>query len=652
MRFTRVLLAALLAAVWACTLAPLASASLPGTGACIGCTVVVGMAQQMALIHKKTATVALKDWCNDLTQNNAVEICNTLGSVLGPLLDLDLALGKSPTHTCVKTVKMCKDETAKCDLFPTWPPKRISTCAFEKATSAESLAALDSQRSDLGFAQALLATDNTLTDFLGYFAARFAELLRYAPKDTTETRTPAEMISALADYAALSSAPAALQAEAAALALVASALSAKNKSFGDANGGTHFALVDKDGDRKSTFAQLRGFDWAGRDCNDWDKDIYPGRKARDSTKPSSVDHNCNGIQGANPATKRSYEEELCAGTQQFGLISVGDSATAHFAAPPAWLDPSKPTGTAYGNIIKVISNEADWPQCSSTTGWESPAGCPEIHGGVNQTSFYQKLRQANRCSHRDYHNVGVNGGSSRNMGPNGGIIDSLVRDQANDHPVILNYALIGNDVCGSNPSRMTSVEDFEKNTIEVLDYMDTKLPAGSQVLLGGLVDGRVLYDTMAELMHPAGMKYKEFYSFLNCLETSPCAGWMNTDKAIRDATTTRARELSNVYSTIIAKKSYRNFNMTYIPTMELFQEVVDAWTAQGRPAQQLIEGLDGFHPSTTSQSLLADKVWNYALSRGLSVPVNPNNAKIEALFGNQGGYTSDVADFDASLFGL
>jgi acyloxyacyl hydrolase len=39
-----------------------------------------------------------------------------------------------------------------------------------------------------------------------------------------------------------------------------------------------------------------------------------------------VDHDCNGIFGVNPNTGNSYEDELCAGTNPYGVIVIGDSA--------------------------------------------------------------------------------------------------------------------------------------------------------------------------------------------------------------------------------------------------------------------------------------------------------------------------------------
>jgi acyloxyacyl hydrolase len=98
----------------------------------------------------------------------------------------------------------------------------------------------------------------------------------------------------------------------------------------------HFPIEDADGDGfdDSENGTLRGWHWRGRDCYPTSDDRYPGRK----TAPSdpSIDHNCNGIKGAN--SSGSFESQFCSGAnEQRGLILLGDSATAHFHIPPQWM---------------------------------------------------------------------------------------------------------------------------------------------------------------------------------------------------------------------------------------------------------------------------------------------------------------------------
>jgi hypothetical protein len=49
---------------------------------------------------------------------------------------------------------------------------------------------------------------------------------------------------------------------------------------------------------------------------------------------------------------------------------------------------------------------------------------------------------------------------------------------------------------------------------------------------------------------------------------------------------------------------------------------------------------DGFHPSQIVNSMGADFIYEWLQKEHPDVlgPVNPNNAEIERLFGNQGGY--------------
>lgn len=79
--------------------------------------------------------------------------------------------------------------------------------------------------------------------------------------------------------------------------------------------------------------------------------------------------------------------------------------------------------------------------------------------------------------------------------------------QTLDHPVFLVLELIGNDVCSSHHDfdHFTTPEDFEKNIVEILQYLDTILPAGSHVLTIGLAQGSALWDYMHAQTHPVGM---------------------------------------------------------------------------------------------------------------------------------------------------
>jgi acyloxyacyl hydrolase len=77
---------------------------------------------------------------------------------------------------------------------------------------------------------------------------------------------------------------------------------------------------------------LRGADWRGKDCDDADINVRPGRKPMDAD--INVDSNCNGIYGVDPETNKPYEELFCQDTPQYGTVVLGDSASAHFHVQP------------------------------------------------------------------------------------------------------------------------------------------------------------------------------------------------------------------------------------------------------------------------------------------------------------------------------
>eukprot|EP01100_Stratorugosa_tubuloviscum_P002210 TRINITY_DN1504_c0_g3_i1.p1 TRINITY_DN1504_c0_g3~~TRINITY_DN1504_c0_g3_i1.p1 ORF type:complete len:593 (-),score=260.92 TRINITY_DN1504_c0_g3_i1:118-1896(-) len=401
----------------------------------------------------------------------------------------------------------------------------------------------------------------------------------------------------------------------------------------------HQPLIDFDHDNFSTAPTLRGTHWRGADCQDLDNYIYPGRFINNYV--ADIDHNCNGIYGRDEL-KRSYEELYCTDTPPMGVAILGDSAAAHFHIPPEYIMPTIINSTTYSNVIEIAENEGDWPHMSSTTGFTNSSWIGHPIGPVS--SIYLHMRERNRCMHRDYQNIGVNGARTSSMASN--IMFSFARDQQNDNPVLLTYALIGNDVCNSHPdmSHMTTPDEFYDNVILALDYLDTKLPMGSHVVFLGLVDGRVLWDTMNARIHPIGIwrqdvTYTNLYDYLNCLQISPCFGWMNSNETWRNLTTERAMELNQVYTEIINERTYKHFDMTYFDTP--IQEIIDEYAEMGGEIWQLIEPVDGFHPSQIANALLADYIWNEISTPPYSYlvpPVNPHNSKIDQIFGDQGGY--------------
>lgn len=68
--------------------------------------------------------------------------------------------------------------------------------------------------------------------------------------------------------------------------------------------------MDIDNDGFSTVANFRGYNWRGKDCDDFSSAIYPGRKSFDGVNNKAADHDCNGVFGINKETGKYYEEEL------------------------------------------------------------------------------------------------------------------------------------------------------------------------------------------------------------------------------------------------------------------------------------------------------------------------------------------------------
>ena len=72
---------------------------------------------------------------------------------------------------------------------------------------------------------------------------------------------------------------------------------------------------------------------------------------------------------------------------------------------------------------------------------------------------------------------------------------------------------------------MTKPDEFYNNVVTVMEYLDTVLPNGSHVLLTGLANGSVLYDTLGDRIYPLGrtkndVKYSDIYTFLSCLQVT------------------------------------------------------------------------------------------------------------------------------------
>ncbi|KFO26367.1 Acyloxyacyl hydrolase [Fukomys damarensis] len=324
---------------------------------------------------------------------------------------------------------------------------------------------------------------------------------------------------------------------------------------------TSMPFKDVDSDKYSVFPTLRGYHWRGRDCNDSDKNVYPGR--RPDNWDAHQDSNCNGIWGIDPKDGIPYEKKFCEGSQPRGIILLGDSAGAHFHIPPEWLIASQMSVNSFSNLPTALTDEFDWPQLSGATGFLDSTS------GFEEKSIYLHLRKRNRCNHRDYQNISRNGGSSQNLKK---FIESLSRNQQLDHPAIVIYAMIGNDVCNGRADpvpEMTTPEQLYSNVMQTLKHLDSHLPEGSHVVLHGLPNGTFLWENLHDRYHPLGqlnkdVTYAQVFSFLSCLKINPCHGWMSSNKTLRTLTSERAQQLSDTLKKIAASEKFTNFDLFYM----------------------------------------------------------------------------------------
>ena len=373
-----------------------------------------------------------------------------------------------------------------------------------------------------------------------------------------------------------------------------------------------------DNDTFSDISTFRGYHWKGTDCDELNSNIYPGRK---EGKNKVIDHDCNGIYGKSNSTGKAFESVLCENTNRLGVAVVGDSAGAHFSIPEKYFNATDIQKGTYHDILRRIADELDLPFESGYTA-HVPTADYVSH------SVYKYLRNWNLCNNNDYQNVGVNGGDSGNSWGN---IKALKRDPVNDHPLLIFFELIGNDVCSKSFDGMTTVAEFEKNVLRLLNWLDSTVPKGSHVWIYGLADGELLYDNLHNWTHPLNVTYAQVYDFLNCLEISPCWGWLNTNATIRRFTTERAMNLSKVYNKILKEHTFENFDMVYyeFPALDILQRRFD----EGGIPQDMI-GCDGFHPNGLFHSYLADWTWNKLQTEhpdwiGMQ---NPHNDEIIARF--------------------
>ena len=109
------------------------------------------------------------------------------------------------------------------------------------------------------------------------------------------------------------------------------------------------------------------------------------------------------------------------------------------------------------------------------------------------------------------------------------------------------------------------MEKFGAAVNKSLDYLEGTLPPGSTVILIGLAQGTLLFDTTAEAIHPLGTPYPAFYEYMSCMGVNPCWGWLNTNATWRNATQARADQLNQEYGRIVAARrgTFKSFKLLY-----------------------------------------------------------------------------------------
>ena len=103
---------------------------------------------------------------------------------------------------------------------------------------------------------------------------------------------------------------------------------------------------------------------------------------------------------------------------------------------------------------------------------------------------------------------------------------------------------------------MTTPEEFKAHTRKSLEYLDTILPKGSGVVVTGHLQGGILWETLHDRIFPFGefdgtVTYSDMYGYLECLQVSPCMGWMSADPERRARTTKREQELSRAAEELV-----------------------------------------------------------------------------------------------------
>ena len=108
-----------------------------------------------------------------------------------------------------------------------------------------------------------------------------------------------------------------------------------------------------------------------------------------------------------------------------------------------YMNASMITSKTYDNLLYNLADEFDLPMYGGYTGFENSTHAVPVD------SIYRRMRARNRCVHRDFQNVCVNGMRSHPMLQ---LLDTVARNQTTDHPMLVFFELIGNCLLYTSPS--------------------------------------------------------------------------------------------------------------------------------------------------------------------------------------------------------
>ena len=253
-----------------------------GGSTCAGCGIIVGLVEQLSQLYNSTVDEAMEALCSYLPR----EIqggCRVLIKTYGPVI-IEFLESKETADVVCHALGLCKTPpgTEMCHIFPLPPSSSLSKHHMSKHVQTLRRRALEiAQEHDLQRLRKSLEVG--------------------APPEFCKWPVIDEVCKIIDKFA-----------------------------------DDHLPVDDLDGDKFSDLPSARGSSWRGKDCNDVDGKIYPGRKAADGDR--FFDTNCNGISGLDERTGTTYEEQWCSNTSQYGIIVMGDSIGAHFHIPPQWLN--------------------------------------------------------------------------------------------------------------------------------------------------------------------------------------------------------------------------------------------------------------------------------------------------------------------------